>query len=166
VRKAAAIEVPAIGVCGCAHAASADAFSAWPEAGLLLAALLAAGWALALPPTATATGSVAVKAVDLATGAVTPLITGITSDAELSGEVVAPSGNTALLTIDSFTELAVHYLRLDEPGDVAVDLITPGPSVIAPDGSGFAVSENDMTAVYDESGAEGARFPGNVLAWV
>jgi hypothetical protein len=126
----------------------------------------AAGWALALPPTATATGSVAVKAVDLATGVATPLITGITSDAELSGEVVAPSGNAALLTIDSFTELAVHYLRLDEPVDIGIDLITPGPSVIAPDGSGFAVSQNDMTAVYDESGAEGATFPGNVLAWV
>ena len=62
------------------------------------------------------------------------MITGITSDAELAGEVVAPSGTASLLTIDSFSELAVHYLRLDSPTDVAINLIMPGPSVIAPNG--------------------------------
>jgi hypothetical protein len=126
----------------------------------------ASAWALALPPTATGTESGTIKAVDLAAGTISPLVTGITSDAELTGELVAPSGNAALLTIDSFTELAVHYLRLDKPGDVAVDLIAPGPSVIAPDGAGFAVNQNDMTVVHDETGAEGATFPGNALAWV
>jgi hypothetical protein len=126
----------------------------------------ASAWALALPPTATGTEGGTVKAVDLATGTVTPLITGITSDAELSGGVVAPSGTAALLTIDSFTELAVHYLRLDEPNDVPVDLIAPGPSVIAPGGSGFAVSQSSTTVVYDEAGSEGASFPGDALAWI
>jgi hypothetical protein len=126
----------------------------------------ASAWALALPPSATGIEGGTVKAVDLATGTVTPLITGITSDAELSGGVVAPSGTAALLTIDSFTELAVHYLRLDEPNDVPVDLIAPGPSVIAPDGSGFAVSQSSTTVVYDEAGSEGASFPGDALAWI
>src|SRR5699024_11129434 len=106
-------------------------------------------WALALPPTTAGTEGGTVKAIDLAAGIVTPLITGITSDAELTDEVVAPSGNAGLLTIDSFTELAVHYVRLDEPNDVSVDLIAPGSSVIAPDGSGFAVSQTDIIVVHD-----------------
>jgi hypothetical protein len=132
-----------------------------------------AAWALALPPTSDTEGpATSVKAIDLATGTSTVLIPNITSDAELSGQVVAPSGNAALLTIDSFTELAVHYLRLDEPDDVAIDLVSSGTSVIAPDGSGFAVSSDSgsagstSTTVYDQAGTEGAVFPGRALAWI
>jgi len=129
-----------------------------------------AGWALALPPTA-ANVSTAVKAIDLASGHVSLLLPGITGDAELSGEVVAPSGNAALLTVDSFTELAVHYLRLDDPRDIAIDLMKGGSGVIAPDGTGFAVSSNlntggSATVVYDQTGAEGPTFPGRALAWI
>lgn len=131
-----------------------------------------AAWALALPPTSDMNGpATSVSAIDLQTGSTTVLIPNITSDAELSGQVVAPSGNAALLTIDSFTELAVHYLRLDEPSDVAIDLISSGTGIIAPDGSAFAVSSDttggsNTTTVYDQSGVEGATFPGMALAWI
>ena len=129
-----------------------------------------AAWALALPA-ADESAATTVKAIDLASGAVSPLFTGITSDAALSGQVVAPSGNAALLTVDSFTELAVHYLRLDQPNDVSVSLMKGGTGVIAPDGSGFAVAHDlntggTATVVYDQTGAEGATFPGEALAWI
>jgi len=129
-----------------------------------------AAWALALPPASTGEPT-AVKAIDLATGHVATLIPNITSDAELSGEIVAPSGNAALLTIDSFTELAVHYLRLDLPKDIPVDLMKDGSGVISPDGSGFAVAHDlntggSATVVYDQSGTEGVTFPGQALAWI
>lgn len=130
----------------------------------------ASQWSLALPsvdPTAATT----VKAVDLATGTVTPLISGLTSDAALTGPVFARNGTAALLQIDSFTELAVHYLRLDDPRDVAVDLMKGGSGVIAPDASAFAVAADlntggTATIVYDEDGVQGATFPGQVLAWI
>jgi hypothetical protein len=129
-----------------------------------------AAWALALPPASTGTPT-AVKSIDLTTGNIATLISGITGDAALSGEVVAPSGNAALLTIDSFTELAVHFLRLDAPKDIPVDLMKGGSGVIAPDGSSFAVAHElntsgAATVVYDQSGAEGVTFPGQALAWI
>src|SRR6478672_8040456 len=129
-----------------------------------------AAWALALPPASTGEPT-AVKSIDLATGNVTTLIPNITSDAQLSGELVAPSGNAALLTIDSFTELAVHYLRLEMPKDIPVDLMKGGSGVISPDGTGFAVAHDlntggAATVVYDETGAEGVTFPGQALAWI
>ena len=127
-------------------------------------------WALALPPASTSQPT-AVKSIDLRTGNVATLISGITSDAALSGEVVAPSGNAALLTIDSFTELAVHYMRLDMPKDIPVDLMKGGSGVISPDGSGFAVAHDlntggTATVVYDQGGTEGVTFPGQALAWI
>jgi hypothetical protein len=129
-----------------------------------------AAWALALPPAST-NQPTAVKSIDLATGNVSTLVSGITSDAALSGEVVAPSGNAALLTIDSFTELAVHYMRLDMPKDIPVDLMKGGSGVISPDGSGFAVAHDlntggTATVVYDQAGTEGVTFPGQALAWI
>ena len=129
-----------------------------------------AAWALATPPV-TEMISGTVKAVDLTSGAVSDLISGIATDALLSGQIVAPTGNAALLTIDSFTELAVHFLRLDDPVDIAIDLMKGGSGVIAPDGSGFAISHNlntggSATVVYDQTGAEGATFPGRALTWI
>jgi hypothetical protein len=129
-----------------------------------------ADYALGLPPIET-TATATVDGIDLASGIVSRLVTGITSDAELSSPIVAPSGNAALLKIDSFTELAVHYLRLDEPDDVRVDLMKDGSGVIAPDGLGFAVSHGlntggRATVLHDQAGAEGVTFPGNALAWI
>jgi hypothetical protein len=129
-----------------------------------------AGHALGLPPIET-TGEGTVMAIDLTNGLAAPLISGITGDAELTGPVVAGSGNAALLKIDSFTELAVHYFRLDQPGDIRVDLTKGGSGVIAPDGDAFAVSHvlnagGMATVVYDQTGAEGVTFRGNALAWI
>jgi hypothetical protein len=129
-----------------------------------------AGHALGLPPIEP-TGEGTVMAIDLTNGLAAPLISGITSDAELTGPIVAASGDAALLKIDSFTELAVHHLRLDQAADIRVDLTKGGGGVIAPDGHGFAVSHGlnaggMATVVYDQTGAERATFRGNALAWI
>lgn len=127
-------------------------------------------WALALPSADPGTAT-SIKAVDLTTGIVTPLITGLTSDASIIESILAPSGNAALVQIDSFTELAVHYLRLDEPRDVAIDLMKGGSGVIAPDGAAFAiVAERNIgipaTIIYDEFGTQGAVVDGEALVWI
>jgi hypothetical protein len=129
-----------------------------------------AAWALALPPIAT-DAAVTVNAVDLATGVVSTLISGLTNDAEISAQSIAPSGNAAVLTIDSFTEFAIHYLRLDQPDNLSIDIMKGGSAVIAPDGERFAISfgrnvGGEVTIVYDRHGSGGASFPGHALAWI
>ena len=130
----------------------------------------ASQWALALPSTEPE-WTTSVKSVDLTAGVVTLLIGGLTSDAAITGPILASSGNAALIEIDSFTELAVHYLRLDEGRDIAIDMMKGGGGVIAPDGSAFAVSFDlntggTATIVYDELGNESTTMQGEALIWI
>jgi hypothetical protein len=113
----------------------------------------------------------AIKVVNVSTGVVRPMITGLTSDAEITGPIIARNGEAALVQIDSFTELAVHYLRFDQLRDVQVDLMKGGTGVIAPDGRAFAVAADlntggTATLIYDEHGVQGATFQGEALAWI
>jgi hypothetical protein len=129
-----------------------------------------ADWAVAMPPV-DLVNERAIKVADVTTGVVRPSIAGLTSDAEVTGPIIAPNGEAALVQIDSFTELTVHYLRFDQLRDVRVDLMKGGTGVIAPDGLTFAVAADlntggTATLVYDEHGAQGATFQGESLAWI
>ena len=129
-----------------------------------------ADWAVAMPPV-DLENERAIKVVNVSTGVVRPMITGLTSDAEITGPIIAPNGEAALVQIDSFTELAVHYLRFDQLRDIQVDLMKGGTGVIAPDGRAFAVAADlntggTTTLVYDEHGVQGATFQGEALAWI
>ncbi len=113
----------------------------------------------------------AVIAVDLINGETTRLIEGITTDAAVSSVQVAPNGPGALVTIDSFTEFAVHFLDLEIGEDRTVDLMKGGGGIVAPDGDGFAVAFDlntggTATIVYDSAGQEIVTIQGKVLAWV
>lgn len=113
----------------------------------------------------------AVIAADLVNGETTVLIEGITSDAAVGQVVVAPAGPGALVSIDSFTEFAVHFLDLELGADVAVDLMKGGSGVIAPTADQFAIAYDlntggVATIMYDRAGSEGATIQGKALAWI
>ncbi|HQY30176.1 MAG TPA: hypothetical protein PK691_02760 [Thermomicrobiales bacterium] len=112
-----------------------------------------------------------VKGVNLPTGKITTFLQAIESDAEVSQPMIAPFGPGALLTVDSFTEFAVHFLNFTDGSDQAVDLMKGGSAVIAPTGDQFAVihdlnSGQHATVVYDAHGNEGMTVPGEALAWL
>jgi hypothetical protein len=112
-----------------------------------------------------------IVAVDLVGGTTTVLIDGITTDAEVSPVTVAELGPGGLVTIDSFTELAVHLLNLEFGRDIAFDLMKGGSGVLAPAGDGCAVTYDrntggTTTIIYDRDGAEQASVPGTALGWI
>ena len=127
-------------------------------------------WAVAsMPVSDTQPGSI--LALRLADGSATPLIEDIGVDAALTNPIVAPFGPGALISVDSFTELAVHFLQLEEGIDNRVDTMKGGDGVIAPDASGFAVSfglntGGTTTIVYDQQANQITTIQGSALAWV
>jgi hypothetical protein len=127
-------------------------------------------WAIAVRTVSDAVDG-SVLAVNLKTTETIPMIEAITADAAVSNPMVAADGPGGMITIDSFSEYAVHFLDFEKGEDRSIDLMKGGTGILAPDGTHFAVIHDlntggNATVIYDADGTEGVTMPVNALAWI